>query len=133
MNMNAELASVIAAKGVAPMRSNIGRRRKVIAGGMALLLVPMLIALAMLPGQVSHLLTEPRYIPALFVASWRFETLQPLTLTQRFPWRYTIELGHEGTDLAIRFCLGIRMSWKALGRTCHAARGKRLLSLNATT
>ena len=86
------------------MRSNPGKRRKVTAASMTILLVvPLLMAWSMLPGQLSHMLTEPRYIPALFVATWRFETLQPLTLRQRFPWRYTIELGHEGADLAIRF------------------------------
>jgi len=86
------------------VRSNIGKRQKVIAAGMALLLViPLLIAWSMLPGQLSHVMTEPRYIPAVFVAMWRFETLHALTLKQRFPWRYTIELGQEGPDLAIHF------------------------------
>lgn len=98
------MANVIAAIGTKPVGKNTGKRRRVIGGCLTLLLVvPLLLAWCMLPGQVSQVVREPTYIPAVFVSFWRLETLHQLTLKQRFPWRYTLKLGREGPDLAIRF------------------------------
>jgi hypothetical protein len=57
----------------------------------------------MLPGQIHKLSHEPRYIPAVAVACWRFETLNVLTLRQRLLWRYSLLLERNGSNLAVHF------------------------------
>jgi hypothetical protein len=57
----------------------------------------------MLPGQLVKLFQEPRYVPALAVACWRFETLRVLTRRQRLLWRYSLLLERNGENLSVHF------------------------------
>jgi hypothetical protein len=56
-----------------------------------------------LPGQVGKLFQEPRNIPALAVACWRFETLTALTVRQRLLYHYFLTLDRDGTNLSVVF------------------------------
>jgi hypothetical protein len=70
----------------------------------ALLLVGFLAVSAyMLPDQMRTIVEEPRFVPAIAVACWRFESLPVLTIRQRLLWRYTLVLDRDRVNLWIHF------------------------------
>lgn len=86
------------------MVRNIGKRAKRLSILILLLVLAGFASCAyMLPGQSHKLIAEPRYVPALAVACWKFESLTMLTTRQRFLWRYVLTLEHQGPNLSIGF------------------------------
>lgn len=84
------------------MPRSSGKRWAVLTSGV--ILVGFIASVAyMLPGQLGRLFQEPRYIPVLAIACWKFETLEVLTLRQRLLWRYSVLLERNGSSLAVHF------------------------------
>ena len=86
------------------MALNFGKKVK--AGCTIVAVIAVAIAAAtmyMLPGQISTIAHEPRYVPALVVACVAFQRLPILTVRQKMFFRYRIRLGLRNDDLKVSF------------------------------